>query len=142
MAFERDHSAGYLANHMARLFARQLEARLRKMGLALGAFPALLHLWEEDGLSQRDLVQRLDIEQPTMAATLARMERDGLVTRTRGAGDGRVQQIRLTDRARALCAAAMAEAEAVNETALAGLTAAERAEFLRLMTRVIAALGR
>lgn len=142
MRFDRETSAGYLANHMARLFARHLEARLRPMGLALGAFPALLHLWEEDGLTQRDLVERLDIEQPTMAATLSRMERDGLITRSKGSGDARVQHIRLTPKARALCAAAMAEAEAVNATALAGLTPAEQATFLQLMARVIATLGR
>jgi DNA-binding MarR family transcriptional regulator len=81
MTFDRDSSAGYLTNHMARLFAHHLDEKLRPLGLRLGAFPALLHLWETDGLTQKDLVERLGIEQPTMAATLTRMERDGLVTR-------------------------------------------------------------
>jgi DNA-binding MarR family transcriptional regulator len=140
MTFNRDHSAGYLANLMGRLFAQALESRLQPLGLRLGAFPALLHLWEQDGLTQKDLVRRLGIEQPTMAATLARMERDGLVIRTPDETDGRVQRIRLTSRARALQAPATAAAEAVNATALAGLSGAERAQFLRLMARVTAAL--
>lgn len=140
MDFDRDTSAGYLANHMARMFARHLEAGIRPHGLALGAFPALLHLWQKDGLTQKELVDLLAIEQPTMAATLARMERDGLVTRHRDETDARVQRIRLTDRARALRSVAVAQAAKVNAKALATLDAAERRQFIDLMRRVIAAL--
>ena len=139
MAFEKDQSAGYLINHLARLFARGLAARLAPLGLSIGTFPALLELWAEDGLTQKALVTRLDIEQATMANTLARMERDGLVTRTKDAGDGRAQRVWLTDRARALRGPAEAAAEAENAAALAGLSDAERAQFLALMRRVLAA---
>lgn len=141
MDFDRDTSAGYLVNHMARLFARQLEARLRLHGLALGAFPALLHLWDQDGLTQRELVDRLGIEQPTMAATLSRMERDGLITRHTDATDARVQRIRLTEKARALQKPAQAEAVAVNARAFAGMSADEQTAFLATISRVIANLG-
>lgn len=138
MNFDRDGSAGYLANLMARLFVRQLEARLRPLGLGLGAFPALLHLWERDGLTQRDLVDRLGIEQPTMAATLNRMERDGLITRQRDGADARVQRIRLTQKARGLRDGAISAAVEVNAGALAPLDDAERASFIDMMRRVIA----
>ncbi|AXQ96336.1 MarR family transcriptional regulator (plasmid) [Cereibacter azotoformans] len=140
MPFDREASAGYLANHMARLFARHLEARLKPHGLALGAFPALLHLWEQDGLTQRDLVERLGIEQPTMAATLTRMERDGLITRHRDEGDGRMQRVRLTERARGLRDAAVTEAGDVNAVATRMLTAEEKQQFITLLRKVIEAL--
>lgn len=140
--FDRDSSAGYLANHMARLFARHLDAGIRPMGLSLGAFPALLHLWEKDGLTQKELVERLHIEQPTMANTLARMERDGLVRRAKDATDARIQRIWLTDKGRAMQADAIHAALAVNARALAGLSAAEQTRFLDLMQRVILALNR
>lgn len=79
MQFTKTQSAGYLINHIARVFARGLAARIRPLGLTTGTFPALLALWETDGLTQKQLVERLDIEQATMANTLARMERDGLI---------------------------------------------------------------
>lgn len=142
MSFERDTSAGYLVNLMARLFARHLDQRFKTIGLALGAFPALLHLWEKDGLTQRDLVELLGIEQPTMAATLSRMERDGLVTRSQDKGDGRVQRIWLTEKARLLRTAATSEAAAVNALALAGLSEPERQTFLNFVARIITALDR
>lgn len=142
MSFRRDRSEGYLVNHMARLFARHLELRLKRHDLALGAFPALLHLWEEEGMTQRELVERLGIEQPTMAATLSRMERDGLITRQRDAVDGRVQRLYLTERARALRTPAITEAAVVNALATGALTSEERQQFLDLVKRIIVALDR
>lgn len=138
MSFSKDTSAGYLANHMARLFARGLAARIRPLGLTTGTFPALLELWEKDGLTQKDLVARLDIEQATMANTLVRMERDGLVTRKKDTGDGRVQRVWLTARASALRDAALNAAMAENAHALHPLDARERAQLIELMRKVIA----
>jgi DNA-binding MarR family transcriptional regulator len=138
MAFEKDRSAGYLANHMARLFAHRLHARIRPLGLAPAQFMVLLTLWDEDGLTQAELVERLDVEQATMANTLARMARDGLVRRTPHPEDRRAQQVWLTGRAQALREPATAAAEAQNAAALAGLSPAQRETFLALMNRVIA----
>ncbi len=140
MSFSKDDSAGYLANHLARLFARALQARIKPLGLSTGTFPALLVLWEGDGLTQRELIERLDIEQPTMANTLTRMERDGLIQRRQDPTDGRAQRIWLTEQARALEGVATAAAEAVNAQALAGLAAEERVVFLGLIRKVIAGL--
>ena len=101
----------------------------------------LLELWEEDGRTQKDLVRRLDIEQATMANTLKRMERDGLIIRQENPKDRRAQLIRLTEKARALQDDATAAANAVNAIALGGLSEDERRVFIRMMTRVIGALS-
>ncbi len=140
MTFDKTASAGYLANHMARLFAHGLAERIRPLGLAPAQFMTLLELWREDRLTQKELVARLDVEQATIANTLARMERDGLIRRRPHPEDGRAQSILLTEKARALEGPATAAAEAQNAVALADLTTGERDDFLALMTRVIAAM--
>ena len=137
MTFEKLTSAGFLANHIARLFAAGLQVRIKPLGLTTGTFPALLELWEEDGLTQKALVERLDIEQATMANTLRRMERDGLVQRRPHPADGRSQQVWLTRKARSLREDALAAATAQNEFALAGLAPDERELFIQFMTRTI-----
>ncbi|WP_299307215.1 MarR family transcriptional regulator [uncultured Croceicoccus sp.] len=137
MKFSKDLSAGYLVNHTARLFERGLAARIRPLGLTPGTFPALLELWEGDGLTQKELVERLDIEQATMANTLARMERDGLVRRQKDAADGRVQRIWLTDRARGLHDAAIEAASSVNAETMAGLSAQEQRQLVVLMQKIV-----
>lgn len=135
-------SAGYLANHVARLFARELAEAVRPLGLAPAQFMVLLELWREEGLTQKDLVGRLDVEQATMAATLARMERDGLIERRPDQADARARRIQLTVRARALQEPALAAAKSVNERALAGFSEAECEVLLSGLRRVVGALSR
>lgn len=137
MDFVKNQSAGYLLNHLARIFARGLTARIKPLGLSTGTFPALLELWETDGLTQKQLVERLDIEQATMANTLARMERDGLIVRKKDEGDGRVQRVWLTAQAQDLRGPAVSAALDENTSALAGLSETERDQFVALMQKVI-----
>jgi DNA-binding MarR family transcriptional regulator len=139
MKFVKDQSAGHLANHMARVFARGLTDRIKPLGLTTGTFPALLELWDTDGLTQKQLVEQLDIEQATMANTLARMERDGLIVRKKDASDGRVQRVWLTERGRDLHRPAVDAAMAENAAALASLSEDEQRQFIILMQRIIAA---
>jgi len=140
MAFDKTRSAGFLANHMARLFAKGLQQSIKPLGLAPAQFMTLLALWENDGLTQRELVERLDVEQATMANTLTRMERDGLIERRAHPEDGRSQSIYLTPKAAALREPATSAARAVNGVALGGLSEEERLVFLDLARRVIGAL--
>lgn len=135
-------SAGYLANHVARLFARELAEAVRPLGLAPAQFMVLLELWRDEGLTQKDLVGRLDVEQATMAATLARMERDGLIERRPDQADARARRIQLTARARALQESALAAAKGVNARALAGFSEDEREVLLSGLRRIVGALSR
>lgn len=137
LPFDKARSAGYLTNLLARLFAQRLTEAIRPLGLAPAPFMTLLELWETDGLTQAELVARLAVEQATMAGTLARMERDGLISRQPHPTDRRAQTVHLTDRARALQGPATAAAAAVNARALSSLTEAEREELRALTARVI-----
>lgn len=131
-------SAGFLANHMARLFAVALAGRVQPLGLAPAQFMVLLELWAEEGRTQADLTAALSVEQATMANTLARMERDGLIDRHPSPADKRARLVHLTPEARGLKAQAIAEAQAVNAQALDGFSEDEAAAFLAMMRRVIA----
>lgn len=138
----REKSAGYLANHMARLFASGLQRRIQPLGLAPAQFMVLLELWEEDDLTQRDLVARVEVEQATMANTLARMQRDGLIERRPCKDDKRARRICLTNHARSLRDPAIQAARGVNAGALSKLSTAEHAAFVQAMQTVIATLQR
>ncbi len=137
MSFDRSQSAGYLINHLARIFEQALAKRIKPLGLVPGQFPVLLALWEEDGLTQRELVERLDVEQPTMANTLARMERDGLIVRTPHPEDRRAQIVRLTPHVRALEGPATAAATEVNQMLLAGLPEPAQQAFIAAMRTIV-----
>ena len=140
MNFEKDLSAGYLVNHLARMFERALAKRIRPLGITPGVFPALLELWEGDGLTQKDLVTRLDIEQATMANTLTRMERDGLIRREKDQVDGRVQRVWLTKRARSLREPATEAASSVNRDLLSSFPPEDQKRLIELMGELVDAV--
>ncbi|MCR9136363.1 MAG: MarR family transcriptional regulator [Alphaproteobacteria bacterium] len=131
-------SAGYLINHTARLCFKGLHEQIAPLGLAPAQFMTLLELWREDGLTQKELVERLDVEQATMANTIARMERDGLIERRPHPDDRRARSIYATEKAKALEVDAIKAAMRVNEDMLAPLTVEEQKKFIQLMQRVIA----
>jgi DNA-binding MarR family transcriptional regulator len=140
MMLRKQKSAGYLANHMARLFANALIEQLRPLGLMPAQFAILLELWGKDGLTQKQLVDRLDIEQACIVNTLQRMERDELISRRPNPKDGRSQLVFITEKAHALEEDATRRAKALNARALSGLSEVEREAFLDMMRRVIESL--
>jgi len=138
MAFDRMDSATYLASLLAKSFSRALQERGQKLGFAPGQFPVLLELWSEEGLTQKQLLDRLDIEQATMANTLARMERDGLIARKKHPTDKRAQQIFLTAKARGMEAEAKEAALAADQSLFSGFRHFERELLLEYMRMAIA----
>jgi DNA-binding MarR family transcriptional regulator len=136
-ALPRRSSLGYQVNHLARLMAQALHARISPLGVVPGQFAQLLALFEKDGLTQSELCEQVRIEQPTMARTLARMERDGLVRRIPDPADGRRASVLLTDRARRLEGDLVDSARNVNRAATKGIGEEELATFMDLMGRII-----
>lgn len=124
-------------NHASRLVVRQFERRLRPFDLGFAYFPVLIALEENGDLLQKDLAQRAHVEQPSMAALLARMERGGIVTRKPHPDDKRASRIALTRRAKAALPAAKESLSEVAERATKGLSSAERATLIALLRRVV-----
>ncbi len=123
--YKREESLGYLVNYLGRALARALERRLAKHGVPLGQFPLLLTLWDEDSLTQSEIARRVGIEQPTVANTLRRMERDGLVKAEPDPQHRRQVLIKLTEKGRKFERPLKMEAQAVNQAAAAKMSAAE-----------------
>src|SRR2546428_9748990 len=99
MAIRRLDSLGYQIALLNRLYDRRLQGALGDLGVAPGQFAPLVMLFEQDGLTQAELCRRINVEQPTMANTLDRMERDGLIKRKPDPEDKRRAAIHLTARA-------------------------------------------
>ena len=100
--FPPDQSVGYLVREAHRAFFRALGARVSRHGVSIGMWYFLRALWEEDGLTQRELSRRVKMMEPTTATALESMERRGLISRTRNAEDRRKVNIRLTAEGRRL----------------------------------------
>jgi DNA-binding MarR family transcriptional regulator len=140
MAFDRENSAGYLTNWAARLLARAIERKLKPLGLSSGHLPVYFALAGGKTLTQKELAAHAGIEQPTMAATLARMERDGLIVRTPDPKDRRASLVKLSPVAEGKAAAVLHAVHETNAEALSGLSEAERDQFMSALRTIIASL--
>lgn len=135
--FSRHLSLGYQVNHLARLMASALRQQIAACGVVPGQFAQLLALYEQDGLTQAELCQRVRIEQPTMANTLSRMQRDGLVERIPDPTDRRRALVRLTGRGRDIEGELVAAAQRVNAAATRGLGKREIDAFMSTLAKII-----
>ena len=138
--FSRRTSLGYQVNLLARLFEQALRRRIAVHGVVPGQFPALMALYEREGRTQAELCQLVRIEQSTMANTLNRMQRDGLVSRSPDPADGRRSLVELTARGRALEQALVGAADSVNTEAADGLSDLEVETLMALLAKVAANL--
>jgi DNA-binding MarR family transcriptional regulator len=136
-AYAIDDNLGYLVNRTARLMAQMFSRRLQRHGVALAQWAILLFLYAKDGQTQRELSRVVAIEPPTVARTIDRMVRDGLVRREPHPHDGRATRIRLTPRALALREELVAESMAGNQLAARVLRADELETLKTLLRRVI-----
>ena len=76
--------------------------RLAALGLFPGQELVLAQLWASDGRSQKELVDSLRLDHSTIAKSVQRLERAGLVDRARSSEDGRIVLVTLTAAGRAL----------------------------------------
>lgn len=139
MTLNRDTSLGYLTNWAGRLLVRQLERHLSEIGLTPAHMPVLFAL-EAGEASQKAIAEHASVEQATMAATLNRMERDGLISRRPNPDDGRSQLVSLTPLAREKLPHVEAAARAINASVLDQLTPEDGMQYIALTKKVIVAL--
>ncbi len=127
---------GEVVNRAARLLRRLADARLERFGLSSGYLPVVTALMEEDGLTQKALVARAAIEQPTMVATLARMERDGVIERRPDEDDRRSVRYSLAESTKARLPEIRAAIKALSAEAVDGLSNEEQAMLGRTLLRM------
>ncbi|HLJ98982.1 MAG TPA: MarR family winged helix-turn-helix transcriptional regulator [Streptosporangiaceae bacterium] len=134
-------SAGYQVNRLARLYEAALRQRIARYGVVPGQFPALLALYERDGQTQRELCEIASVDQSTMAKTLARMERDRLVTSAPDPEDARRVRYYLTGTARGLEAKLSEAGHEVLAAAAAGIPADQIEVFNQVLAAMAGNLG-
>ena len=119
-------SIGYLCRINFRMFARELEKRIAKHGVSSGQWRSLRVLWDEDGITQRELSDRVGATEATTVLMIRSLVRDGFVVRSSDPSDRRKVRITLTPKARRLQSKLMPYVGEVNELAVQGISAADQ----------------
>lgn len=135
-AYPLEESIGFLISSTHRVLRPLLEARVSGSGVSYGMWFFLRVLWEEDGISQREVAARVGIAPPTAVAALRKLEAEGMIELRADRADGRRMQIYLTPKGRALEKALLPKVEQINKVALRGLSKADFKNLRRILSAI------
>jgi DNA-binding MarR family transcriptional regulator len=113
------------------------KAQLARHKVPWGTWYYLRVLWETDGISQRELTERVGVMQPNTVSALHTMLKAGWVTMMRGETDRRQTLVKLTPKGRRLMQKLLPEIRAiVRPVLLEGFSGHEEAELRRLLNKI------
>jgi DNA-binding MarR family transcriptional regulator len=121
---------------LARLHKELAGQLLRDVGLYPGQELLLMQLWDGGPQRQVDVLRLLDSDAATITRSVQRLERAGLVRRTRNAADRRSVIIEATPESEPLRTKVEAIWMTLEQRTVKGMTGKDRAEALRVLKRL------
>ncbi len=109
---------------------------INKMNLHQGQPRMLMLLWEKDGLTQTEIVETLELRQPTVAKTIERLQKKDILFTKADASDKRLVKVYLTPKGYDLKEEVMRSFEEMAKKMLKGFTSQEKDEFINYMKRI------
>ena len=100
--FRLDNQLCFRLYTASRLLTQAYRPLLSGHGLTYPQYLVLLVLWEKDAQPVNDIARRLYLETNTVTPLLQRMEKEGLLVRTKGKKDARMMIVSLTAKGRGL----------------------------------------
>jgi DNA-binding MarR family transcriptional regulator len=129
-------STGYLVRDTHLTVARVLRARLQGARITLSQWYFLRAMWDEEGLSQRELAGRVGISEPSALSALRKLEQNGFVRKIRNARDRRANTLYLTAAGQNLEGELMHHAVEVNGAATRGFSDLELTTLHEYLNRI------
>lgn len=135
-----EKNLAYKLHYLTRLLMLQLNEATKPLGVTQGQLPVLCCLWDEEGQTQAELCEKIQVEQPTMANTLRRMERDGQIYRTPCVHDKRQTKIFLSEKTRLTVVALQEKRDQVLAQMTSEMTSEEISALHKLLDMALQAL--
>jgi DNA-binding MarR family transcriptional regulator len=134
--FPISESVGFQIRATHRVLQRYLQLRIEPYGITLGIWYFLRALWNEDGLSQRELSRRVGTMEPTTLSAILIMEKRGLVRRVRNKKDRRILHVHLTPKAEKMRKDLLPLAKDVVATAVQSLSNSDIRQLLGALSEI------
>lgn len=136
-----DRSPLHLLHRVGQCAAEVFQAELGPGDLTPRQYAVLLTVSTNEGLSQTHLVERTGIDRSTLADTVRRMLKKGLLQRRRTKEDARAYAVKLTDEGWRVLKSAEPLARKVDERILSALTPNQRERLLLDLNAIVQVLG-
>ncbi len=113
---------GFLIHDVSRLRRSAFDRCLKPLNVTRSQWWVLAYLSRQDGMTQSELAEQLDLGKVAVGGLIDRLEKSGLVRREADAGDRRVNRIFLEPKSKQLIARMRKVSHQVNERILEGLS--------------------
>jgi len=133
---------GMLLKSVTRLYIQRFEQRARALGLTLPQCRVLVYLAREEGQTQAQLSELIEVDPMTLVRILDRMEADGWVERRADPQDRRARRLFLMPKARPVLDRIEVLVDQTRDEALEGMPRAQSALLLKLLERMQSNLSR
>lgn len=122
--------------HATRLLRKHFDRRAARFELTRSQWRALRVIHRQEGLSQTDLAELLELEPIPVGRVIDRLEKGGFVQRRRDPGDRRRWCLYLGDRAQDVLTDMEHIADKLRQEAVAGISRQDYAVFDRVLKRI------
>ncbi|KRE82467.1 hypothetical protein ASG89_14515 [Paenibacillus sp. Soil766] len=129
-------SIGFWLKKNYRNACNYLDQRLEEQGVTNSQLGVLIILWEQEGLTQKDMVQILGIQPASMTFLLRNLEEKNLIRRVQDKVDTRINRIYVTEKGSSIKLACLAIVEEGEQMIRQGFSDQEIALMLQWMKRV------
>ncbi|MDR2975686.1 MAG: MarR family transcriptional regulator [Streptococcaceae bacterium] len=121
------------------LHIEMMTSKLRNPGNRKGAQGLLIELWKQDGLTNAEVAELLDIKPSSVTAQVNQLEETGLVERRTDENDGRVSRVFLTEQGRMAQTEHKEQYDGMSEEIFGQLNKEEQQQLKVLISKLVSA---
>lgn len=133
--FDLESCICFTNNKISKKMADLFNERLLTKGITRVQWTSMYYLLKYGNMSQKELGERMDIKESTVARLIDRMEKDDLVERTKNKSDKRITFISLTDKGTERINELLPEGEKMSEFFSQGITEDEMEIFKKVLEK-------
>lgn len=123
--------------HLLNIYKRYIvDRRLEERGIYFGQPPILRVLSERPNATQRQIAEELHISPASIAVSVKRMEKSGMISRQTDVADARRNNLSLTEKGKELNSFAKNTFDSVDEAMLSGFSEEELEYMLKIIKRM------
>lgn len=136
MDFQFENYIGYWIRLIYRGMTNSHDQRLSKYGLTTSQFGVLVNLWKRDGVTQKELQEKLEIRPATLTGIIDGLVSRGYVKRECDNCDARFKRLYITDKGKSIKTECLSIVQEMEKMLVRNLTEDE-VEYLNSILRKI-----
>jgi len=138
--FDLDDCIGFITNRASKIIVDEFNRRLKSSGLTRVKWMALYYIGKEEGISQKELSHKMNVNESSIVRLLDRMEKEELSIRVRDTQDRRITKISLTPKGKALRNELMPLGEQFQDDATKGISQEQLDAFKYVLDKMLSNL--